>query len=163
MSGTAGQEVSSGDDNNIHHFQGTDPNEKALDGTVGGALDQGDATDEDDGGLNDPMTASDEGQTPEGAMPSYEDKKLAQDIIDAMEEMQGLDNEVSQINAAKSAIIERLESQGIKRKAFRLAYAFKKADKDQRDGLDLSYLICRAAIGEAIDPKDFGLVMQEAG
>lgn len=134
------------------HQLTTNPNEEPLDGTKGGALDQH---------AEDPMKEDDLGET--SVRPSYEDRKLAQLIVDTVEQMKGLDNEVAQINAKKRELVEALEAHGIKRGAFRSAYAYHKADTDQRDGLDLSYAICRSALGMGINPDDFALELQKAG
>ena len=149
------------DESNMQHIGGvdippTDPNEPAFSGQYD-ASNENDPLAQDDE-LQDPLSADDEGETT--VTPCHEDRQLAQLIVDTVEQMQGLDNEVGQINAKKRELIEALEAHGIKRKAFRMAYAYYKADTDQRTGLDLSYAIVRSALGQSINPDDFALKQQ---
>lgn len=121
----------------------TDPGEEALDGTSGGALDGGDSDD-----IESPDNTED--ANTEAAANLTDDPDLRQQIVDTIEEFKGLSNEAAQINARKRELIESLEAKGVNRHAFRYVLAFEKMDESQRQGLDLSYMIGRRAIGQPV-------------
>ena len=119
----------------VENIMATDPKEQALDGTVGGALDQmnPESTENTDGGgvkvtpqPNDVINAA---------------------VRKAVEDIDTLKAERKAINSKISAIIEDLESKGINRHSFRYAMRVLEMSEDQRAGLDLSYLLCRQATG----------------
>lgn len=68
-------------------------------------------------------------------------------IKKAAEEMDNLDAKAKEINAKRSAIIEGLESKGVNRHAFRYARQVLGMKECKREGLDLSYMLCRQAMG----------------
>lgn len=113
----------------------SDPNEKPLDGTKGGALDKmnPESTENTDGG----------GVT---ATPKPNDV-INKAVSKAVDDIKKLKDERSGINSKISAIIEDLESKGINRHSFRYAMRVLEMSEDQRAGLDLSYLLVRQATG----------------
>ena len=119
----------------VENIMATDPKEQALDGTVGGALDQmnPESTENTDGG----------GVT---VTPKPNDV-INKAIEKAVEDIDKLKAERKAINSKISAIIEDLESKGINRHSFRYAMRVLEMSEDQRAGLDLSYLLCRQATG----------------
>lgn len=119
----------------VENIKATDPNEQALDGTVGGKLDQmnPESTEKDDGGGV-------------SVTPKPNDV-INQAVVAAIEKIEVLKAERKEINAVITSIIEGLEAKGINRHSFRYAMKVLEMSEDQRAGLDLSYLLCRQATG----------------
>ena len=113
--------------------------EPALDGTVGGALDQmgsdknPESTENTDGGGV--------------AVTPRPNDVINQSVTKAVDDINALKEERAVINSRIRVIIEELESKGINRHAFRYAMRVLEMSKDQRAGLDLSYMLCRHATG----------------
>ena len=120
----------------------TDQNEKALDGTVGGALDH-------QGNKNPESTENNDGGGGVSVTPRPNDV-INKAVTKAVEDIKTLKEERSAINSKISAIIEDLESKGINRHSFRYTMRVLEMSEDQRGGLDLSYMLCRQAVGMEI-------------
>jgi len=119
----------------VENITGTDPNEQALDGTVGGKLDQ----------MNPESTENTDGGGVK-VTPQPNDV-INQAVRKAIEDIETLKAERKNINSQISAIIEALEAKGINRHSFRYTMRVLEMSEDQRGGLDLSYLLCRQATG----------------
>ena len=119
----------------VENISGTDPNEKALDGTVGGKLDQ----------MNPESTENTDGGGVVVTPPPNDVINAA--VRKAVEDIETLKAERKKINSQISAIIEDLEAKGINRHSFRYTMRVLEMSEDQRGGLDLSYLLCRQATG----------------
>ena len=115
----------------------TDPFEQPLDGTVGGALDE-----------------RDDDQAPEGGkavhVPSPDDRAVLEMIEQASVELDDLDSQASAINAKRKEIRERLEAKGINRWAFGYARQVIGMKESKREGMDLSYILCRKAMKDPV-------------
>ena len=109
--------------------------QEALDGTVGGKLDP-DHKPED---VNN--TGDGEGVRVVPQPNDLVNRKIKKAIAD----IDALKSERSAINAKISAIIESLEADGINRHSFRYTMLVLGMKESQRQGLDLSYLLCRQA------------------
>lgn len=118
-------------------IEDTEPLEQPLDGTVGGALD-----------------SHDDDQAPEGGkvvhVPSPQDRKVLEAIETASSELDELDKQASQINASRKEIRERLEAMGVNRYAFAYARQVIGMKESKREGMDLSYILCRKALNDPI-------------
>ena len=125
--------------------------EKALDGTVGGALDQGGVKKEDE--------ASNEDQKPtrEDMIRDQNISDLEKQALDAVNELKKLNNDSSLINSKKAEIRDRMEAKGINRHALAAAVKISNMNEDHLDGYDLSLLILRRAIGNPIQPDLFAV------
>ena len=100
-------------------------------------------------------TVDDDGGAPgEGGkqvnVPSPEDNKVLEAIETASKELDQLDKEASEINAKRKEIRERLESMGINRWAFGYARQVIGMKQTKREGMDLSYLLCRRALKDPV-------------
>lgn len=116
----------------VENIKATDPNEQALDGTVGGKLDPENVDNDDGGGVE---------LTPQP------NDVINQAVRKAVEDIETLKAERKNINSQISAIIEDLEAKGVNRHSFRYTMRVLEMSEDQRGGLDLSYLLCRQATG----------------
>lgn len=119
----------------VENIKATDPNEQALDGTVGGKLDQMNpesVENTDGGGVKVTPRADD--------LINRAIEKATLDIIK-------LEAERKSINDQISAIIEDIESEGVSRYSFRYNLRVYKMSPEQREGLDLGYILCRKATG----------------
>lgn len=118
----------------------TDPLEQPLDGTAGGSLDTDDAHDNE--------------HAPEGGkvvhVPSPDDRAVLKMIEQASTDMDDLDNQANEINAKRKEIRERLEAKGINRWAFGYARQVIGMKRTKREGMDLSYILCRKALRDPV-------------
>jgi len=126
---------------------------EALDGTVGGALDQMDKNPE--------STENNDGGSGGVAVTPRPNDVINRAITKAVADIKQLKDERSGINSKISVIIEDLESKGVNRHSFRYAMKVEAMSVEQRAGLDLSYLLCRMATGlplqsDWIDDQDAG-------
>lgn len=76
--------------------------------------------------------------------------KVNRKIMDAITQINSLKAERKEINSKISAIIEGLEADGINRHAFRYTMHYLSLAEDKREGLDLSYVLCRTACGAPV-------------
>lgn len=92
--------------------------------------------------------------TPDGGqvigVPSPDDNKIMKMIDEAAVSMDALDQEATLINAKRKEIRERLEAAGINRWAFGHARQVMSMKESKRQGMDLSYLLCRKALKDPV-------------
>ena len=124
--------------------------EKALDGSVGGALDPG-------GVKKDTASNEEKAPTKEEQLRGQDVSELEAAALVAVNQIKQLDVEASALNAKKEEIRQRMESKGINRHALAASVRISKMDEDKLDGYDLSLLILRRAIGNPMQPDLFAV------
>lgn len=127
---------------------GSDMDPGVLNGSVGGPLDPGGVKKKKANG--DPMSTevNDDGKTIASVpKPNDEINKIILKAIDEINEHKAV---ASSANAEIRAVIENLEAKGVNRHAFRYACKVLEMNDDQRQGLDLSYMLVRQAGGAAV-------------
>jgi uncharacterized protein (UPF0335 family) len=87
---------------------------------------------------------------------------LKRDIKKAVNEIEGMKDRRSSINADKAAIIERLEAQGINRHALKAVMTYAQMDASGRKNYDLSTQLAREALNLPIQGDLFETPAQAA-
>jgi len=124
--------------------------EKALDGTVGGALDQG-------GAKKDEASNEDQKPTREEQLRENDIENLVKEGQEAVAQINELNKESAVINAKKKEVRERMEAKGINRHALAGAVKVSNMSEDALDGYDLSNMILRKGIGKPIQTELFAV------
>jgi len=79
------------------------------------------------------------------------DESFLQELRDAASEMDSINDQRAELNAAKRAIVERLQAQyGCNRHAMKAAIQYCKLDEDKRENFDLTYQVTRRALGAPV-------------
>lgn len=115
-----------------------------------------------------PVGQAAEGEIPDGATPIgplaqdegeeakpvlRPDKEVLEKILELVQRMDALDAQAREINAARSLVREEVENLGVNRHAFAFVRRFWNFDERQRDGFDLSLVICRHAVGLPLESQ----------
>lgn len=81
--------------------------------------------------------------------------ELDRDIVEACQEVIEWKSERKEINANIQAVIERMESKGIPRAAFKVCLANMEMTEDQREAYDRGIMITRGAVGLPVQADMF--------
>ncbi len=81
---------------------------------------------------------------------------VTQEIANAMDEHDRIDEQRKALNAEKQEIRSALKAKGISIKAFDAALRYRRLDdSDKRESYDFSYSLCRSAAGHPIQADMF--------
>ena len=80
---------------------------------------------------------------------------LRKQIAAAGKKIAQLKDDRTEINADIQAALESLKAKGIPKDALKRAISDSALDEEQRDNLDLAYVICRGALGKPIQQDMF--------
>jgi len=84
------------------------------------------------------------------------DEGFLQELRDAAAEMDAINDRRADLNAAKKAIVERLQAQyGCNRHAMKAAIQYCKLDESKRENFDLTYQVTRRALGAPVQADLF--------
>jgi len=84
------------------------------------------------------------------------DEAFLQELRDAVLEMDKINDRRADLNAAKKAIVERLQAEyGCNRHAMKAAIQYCKLDEGKRENFDLTYQVTRRALGAPVQADLF--------
>jgi len=90
------------------------------------------------------------------------DEAFLQELRDAATEMDSINDQRAELNAAKKAIVERLQAQyGCNRHAMKAAIQYSKLPDDKRENFDLTYQVTRRALGAPVQADLFDAQLQK--
>ncbi|MCB1789542.1 MAG: hypothetical protein KDJ24_04540 [Gammaproteobacteria bacterium] len=86
---------------------------------------------------------------------SLYDDDFMQQIRDANEKLEAIENKRDELNAQSAAVIAKLKDDGIPKSAFTAARKYIKTKEEKRAGWDLAYQVCRKALGQPMQDDLF--------